>query len=48
MLKVAIILKDDGTYDMAYADSEVEVTVLRRGQDDNQIDKVESDLEPVE
>lgn len=47
MTKIVIVLKDDGTYDTAYADVEVDVSVLRRGENDREIDAAENALEEV-
>lgn len=48
MTRVFIILNEDGKYDTAYADSECLVSALRRGEDDNLIDKVEEEYEEIE
>ena len=48
MTQLFVILTEDGVYDSAYADTEVELKVLKRGQDDAKIDQVESEMEPIE
>lgn len=47
MNKIVIVVDEDGQYATAYADSETEVVILRKGKDDRQIDEVEQVLEEV-
>jgi hypothetical protein len=48
MTKVVIVLDAEGNFEAVLTDSEIEVKVLKRESDDNEIDKAESELEQVE
>ena len=48
MTQVVIIINEDGSYDSAYSDSEIDFKVLKRGSDDAIIDKTEETLEEIE
>ena len=48
MENIYIILNEDGTLDTVNSNTEIEVKVLRKGQDDKKIDEVESLYETVE
>lgn len=47
MTKVVIIIGIEGQYENVYADSEVNIEVLKRGEDDRKIDVTEQELEEV-
>jgi hypothetical protein len=48
MTKIIIIIDENGTFENALSDTEVELQVLQRGTDDSKIDTAESDLEVIE
>lgn len=47
MTTVVIVLTEDGLYEAAFTDSEINFEVLRRGENDTKIDKVESEMEAI-
>lgn len=48
MSKVVIIVNEDGSFDTVLGDTEVEVVLFKRGQDDRQIDAAETELPEYE
>ena len=48
MTRIVIILDADGVFQGVYGDSEVDLKILKQGQDDAKIDKTEAEMEPLE
>ena len=48
MTQITVILNEDGKFETVLSDSEVNLKVLRRGTDDNDIDVAETVLEAIE
>jgi hypothetical protein len=47
MTNVVLVLSEEGAFETALSDSEINLRVLRRGTHDNEIDSAESTLEEI-
>lgn len=48
MTRIVIVLSADGTFETVLGDTETDITILKRGEDDREIDKAEGELTEVE